>query len=89
MTNMKQMLAALKAAEEEANKADNLWDADPENDALAAEWTAAYRKEMDAYFALRDAIVKATRGKINQKDAGLMIRAKRDELEALVARMEG
>lgn len=89
MTNMKQLLAVLKAAEEEANKADDLWEADPENDALAAEWTEAYRKQMDAYFALRDAIVKTTRGKINQKDAGLMIRAKRNELEALVARMEG
>lgn len=89
MTNMKQLLAALKAAEEESNKVDNLWDADPENDALAAEWSAAYKKEMDAYFSLRDAIVKTTRGKINPKDAGLMIRAKRNELEALVARMEG
>lgn len=89
MTNMKQLLTALKAAEEEANKADNMWDADPENDALAAEWTAAYRKQMDAYFALRDEIVKTTRGKIDPKTAGLMIRAKRNELEALVARMEG
>lgn len=89
MTNMKQLLAALKAAEEEANKADNLWDADPENDALAAEWTEAYRKQMDAYFALRDAIVKTTHGKIGPKDAGLMIRSKRDELEALILRMAG
>lgn len=89
MTNMKQLLAALKAAEEESNKMDNLWGADPENDALAEEWSAAFNKEMDAYFALRDEIVKVTYGKIDRENAGLMIRAKRDELEALIARMEG
>lgn len=89
MTNMKQMLAELKAAEEATNKVDKQWDAEPENEALAAEWREAYKREMDAYFALREEIGRVTGGKISPKDAGLMIRAKRAELEALIARMEG
>lgn len=85
---MKELLKALKEAEERANKADAAWDADPENEALEAAFDEAYRAEHDAFENLVNEIVKATSGKIDTKTAVTMIRTKRKELEALIEIME-
>lgn len=85
---MKELLKALKEAEERANKADAAWDAEPENEALEAAFDEAYEAEHEAFENLVNEIVKATSGKIDTKTAAAMIRSKRNELEALIGMME-
>lgn len=84
---MKKLLAALKAAEEKANKAYDAYDAEPENETLEKAFDKAYKKEFEAIEKLATAICKTSHGMINMKTARTMIRAKRPELEALINRM--
>lgn len=84
---MKELLKALKEAEERTNKADAAWDAEPENEALEAAFDEAYNAEHEVFENLVNEIVKATSGKIDTKTAVTMIRSKRKELEALIGMM--
>ena len=84
---MKKLLKALKIAEMEATKADEAWEADPENEELEAAFDEAYSKEFEARENLAKAIVKTTFGKIDIQTARNMIRIKRMELETLISKM--
>lgn len=86
MKNLKDLMKALKIAEENANKADAAWECDPENEELEAAFDKAYAKEHEAFENLVDEIVKVTAGKIDRNTARTMIIKKRGQLEALIAR---
>lgn len=86
MKNLKDLLKALKIAEENANKADAAWENDPENEKLETAFDKAYEKEHKAFENLVDEIVKVTGGKIDRNTARTMIIKKRGQLEALIAR---
>lgn len=84
---MKELLKALKIAEEKADRIDAAWDADPENEALEAAFDEAYAAQYKAFEAVVKKIVSMTGGKIDQRTAGTMLRMKRSEIESLVSRM--
>lgn len=86
MKNLKDLLKALKIAEENANKADAAWECDPENEELEVAFDKAYAKEHEAFENLVDEIVKVTAGKIDRNTARTMIIKKRNQLEALINR---
>ncbi len=81
---MKELLKALNEAEAIANKFDEAWEADPENEELEKAFDEAYQKEHIAFENLVTEIVKITNGKIDKKTASVMVRAKRTELENLI-----
>ena len=81
---MKELLKTLNEAEVIANKADEAWEAEPENEKLEKAFDEAYRKERIAFENLVNEIVKMTNGKIDKKTASVMIRTKRTELENLI-----
>lgn len=87
MKNLKTLMNALRIAEEITSKADAAWDNEPENEELEAAFDKAYAKEFEAFENLVDGIMSVTGGKIDRKTAGLMIRKKREQLEALIARI--
>lgn len=80
---MKHFLETLKAAELKANRLDELWDADPDNEELETQWNAAYKAEHKAFSEAVVEIVKITSGQIDSKTAASMLRAKRSEIEKL------
>lgn len=84
---MNELLEALKAAEEKANRIDKAWEADPENEELEAAFDEAYAAEHKALEAVANEIVKFTSDKIDFQTASVMIRKKRAELESLIARL--
>ena len=86
MKNLKDLMKALKIAEENANMADAAWENDPENKDLEITFDKAYAKEHEALENLVDEIVKVTSGKIDQKTARTMVIKKRSQLEALINR---
>lgn len=84
---MKELLEALKAAEEKASRIDKAWEADPENEELEAAFDEAYIAEYKALEAVANEIVKFTSGKIDFNTAKRMIYKKRAELESLIAKL--
>ena len=82
---MKELLKRLAVAEERANKADEAYNADPENPEAEAAFDEAYEEEFKLYMEAAEEIVKMTAGKINFETAKAMIKTKRSELEALFA----
>lgn len=84
---MKELLKALEIAESKANEIDAAWDADPENEALEVAFDEAYAAEHKAFEAVVEEMVSITSGRIDRHTASLMLRSKRKEVEALVARM--
>ena len=86
MKNLKDLLKALKIAEENANKVDAAWENDPENENLEIAFDRAYAKEHEALENLVGEIVKVTAGKIDRKTARAMVIKKREQLEALINR---
>lgn len=80
---MKELLEKLSAAELEANRLDGLWDADPDNAELEAQWDAAYKAEGAVFAKVVSELVKITSGQIDRSTAALMLRNKRVEIEKL------
>lgn len=84
----KELKAALKQLgdlEEVANRAEEAYDADPENGEKEAAFDAAYREEFTAFIAAAKLLVEMTNGKIGEKMAREMVRTKRSEILNLVA----
>ena len=84
MTELKRLMAEFEAAEKESDRIDALWEEDYENEALEAEWIAAYKAETSAREKLQDALVKLASGAVDGKTARTMIYATRAELKALI-----
>lgn len=80
---MKHFLETLKAAETEANRLDELWEADPDNEELESQWDAAYKAQHKAFSEAVAEIVRITSGQISNKTAASMLRTKRSEVEKL------
>lgn len=80
---MKELLEKLNAAELEANRIDELWEADPDNAELEAQWDAAYKTEDAAFAKVVSELVKITSGQIDRSTAASMLRRKRAEVEKL------
>lgn len=80
---MKELLEKLSAAELEANRLDGLWDADPDNAELEAQWDAAYKAEGAVFAKVVSELVKITSGQIDRSTAASMLRSKRAEIEKL------
>lgn len=80
---MKELLEKLSAAELEANRLDGLWDADPDNAELEAQWDAAYKAEGAVFAKVVSELVKITSGQIDRSTAASMLRNKRAEIEKL------
>lgn len=80
---MKHFLETLKTAEMEANKLDELWGADPDNEELESQWDTAYKAQHKAFSEAVAEIVRITSGQIDNKTAASMLRAKRSEVEKL------
>lgn len=80
---MKELLKKLNAAELEANRIDELWEADPDNAELEAQWDAAYKTEGAIFAKAVYELVKITSGQINLSTAASMLRSKRVEIEKL------
>lgn len=84
---LKELFKKYEAAEIKANEADEMWAGDLENEELEKAFDKAYNEEWAAFNALVDEIVKTTNDMIDTKTAGLMIRAKRNELKRLISKM--
>lgn len=84
---MKKLYEEYKKAVEAANKADQAWEADPENAEKEVAFDEAYKAEYKAMEAIADEIVKISAGKIDKKTACAIIIKKGAELETLIARM--
>ena len=84
---MKELFKKYEMLEAEANRADDAWGADPENEQLEAEFDRAYQAEHEAFTELVNAIVKLSGGQIEHKTAAMMIRAKRNELKTLIEKI--
>lgn len=80
---MKELLEKLSAAELEANRLDGLWDANPDNAELEAQWDAAYKAEGAVFAKVVSELVKITSGQIDRSTAASMLRNKRAEIEKL------
>lgn len=80
---MKELLEKLSAAELEANRLDGLWDTDPDNAELEAQWDAAYKAEGAVFAKVVSELVKITSGQIDRSTAASMLRNKRAEIEKL------
>ena len=85
--DLKRLFKAYERAEAAANKAYDLYDAEPENDAAEKAFDDAYKAEFKAFESLADGIAEITGGMIDKKTARTMIRVKRAELKALINRM--
>lgn len=84
MKELKTLFNNYKLAVEEANKADTAWERNPMSEELEAEFDRAYNKEFELYEELTNKIVEMGKGYISKGTASTMIRAKFDELEALI-----
>lgn len=80
---MKELLKKLSAAELEANRIDELWEAAPDNIELEAQWDAAYKTEGAIFAKVVSKLVKITSGQIDRSTAASMLRTKRTEVEKL------
>lgn len=80
---MKELLKSLAIAEKAANKADQAYNADPENTEKEEAFDRAYEAEFNLYMAAANELVKITSGKIDFNTAKAMIKTKRKELERL------
>lgn len=80
---MKALLKALREAERKSNELDALWEMDPDNEILEAQWDIAYKEECKAYEATANELVRITSGMLNLKTAMSMLKIKRDEVEKL------
>lgn len=77
----------LKAAEAAATEAMEASEADLENEALDEAFDKAYEAEFEKFEEVTDAIVSLSKGKIDKKTAGLILRKKRSKFEDLIARV--
>ena len=82
---MKELLQRLREAEERANKADQAYDQDPENEEKEAAFDDAYKAEYKAFEEAAEELVKITAGKVDIKTARQMVQGKREQLETLFA----
>lgn len=87
MKEIKTLFTNYEVAEERANKADEAWNNEPENEELEAEFDRAYEAEYNAFEKLVNAISKFTNNQIDTKTAGLMVRTKRNELKAIIEKI--
>ncbi len=85
MNELKKRLEELARLEEVANKADDAMMADPTSEEKEKAFDEAYKAEFDAFTAVAELIVKMTNGQIDEKTARTMVRAKRNEILALLA----
>ena len=77
----------LKAAEAAATEAMEASEADPENEALDEAFDEAYKAEFEKFEEMEEAIVSFSKGKIDKKTAGLILRKRRSKFEDLIARV--
>ena len=75
---IKEMFAELEAAEANMNVIDEMFDNDPENEAIENAWNRAYEKEFEAFTNVVNEIVTISNGMIDNKTAAMMLRAKRN-----------
>lgn len=80
---MKELLEKLNASELETNRIDALWEADPDNAELEAQWDAAYKTEGAVFANVVSELVKITSGQVDRSTATSMLRSKRAEIEKL------
>lgn len=84
---IKEMFAELEAAEANMNVIDEMFDNDPENEAIENAWNRAYEKEFEAFTNVVNEIVTISNSMIDNKTAAMMLRAKRNELKNLISRI--
>ena len=84
---IKTLLENLEAAEAKSDMIDEAWENDYSNEELEKAWNEAYKAENEAFNKVVSEIVTMTAGMIDEKTAGLMLRAKRAELKALVLKI--
>ena len=85
--DIKDLLAALEAAEKKSNEIDEAWEKDPNNQALEAAWIVAYKAETKANAELVASIIRVTNGIINEKEARAIVLGKREALKELLSRV--
>lgn len=85
MNELKKRLEELTRLEEIANKADAVYEAEPENKEKEKAFDEAYKAEMDVFMAVSEMIVEITGGQIDSKTARKMVKTKRNEILNLVA----
>ena len=84
---IKKLFKELEAAEIEMDKIDAIYELDAENEEVENAWMKAYEKENEAFENVVKEIVTISAGMIDTKTARTMIRAKRNELKNLIARI--
>lgn len=75
-------LALLRVAERESNRLDELWNTEPENEKMEAEWDAAYRQEHEIFDKCIGLLVKLTG--VTRGTAYTMLQTRRDRIEDIV-----
>lgn len=85
MNELKKRLEELERLEAIADQADSEMMADPENAEKEAAFDVAYQAEYNAFMAAAEHIAKLANGKNDIKTAREMVRAKRNEILALLA----
>jgi len=85
LADLKNALVRLEALEENAGRADEEYEAAPEDAEKEKAFDTAYQAEYNAFMAVAEMIVKMTGGQIDIKTARIMIRTKRNEILNLVA----
>jgi hypothetical protein len=81
---MKNLFEAYEAAKQESDAIDAKLEAEPENEAIEAEFDAAYKKYFDSFMKLSSAIVRFSNNKIDEKTARLLINTKYDAIKELL-----
>ena len=84
---MKKALENYEAATKEMDAIDAEFENDLFNEELETRWNVAYKKQFDAFINLANAIVKATKGQIDEKTARVMVQTKFEEIKTLISAM--
>lgn len=82
MNELKSLFNEHETAREAANKADEAWSLDPENEELETAFDKAYQVEFNLFLELANKISSLTG--IDAKAARAMINGKHDELKTLI-----
>lgn len=85
MDELKRRLEDLERLSAIADSADRAMMEDFENPEKEKAFEEAYKAEYSAFMAVVDLVVKISNGKIDEKTARIMVRAKRNEILALLA----
>lgn len=87
MNELKKLFNEYKAAKEEATKADNAYENDPENEELENQFDIAYKNEFNVLEKLSIKIQEVTKNQIDKITARKLIITNLNGLEKLILKL--